>query len=200
MSKVWLSAAKLFLAATVLFGVVYTLAVTGVAQFLFPHQANGSIIEVDGVNYGSELVAQDFHDDGHMWGRVMNANATTFTDDEGNPVVWYGPSNLSPASDDFAEVVDGRVDEIRLAHPEKANEPIPSDLVTCSGSGFDPHISPAAAEFQVDRLAKTTGKSKQEIEAIIDACTEKPVLGVFGDETVNVLKVNLMLDNVLPVE
>ena len=200
MSKVWLSAAKLFLAATVLFGVVYTLAVTGVAQFLFPHQANGSIIEVDGVNYGSELVAQDFHDDGHMWGRVMNANATTFTDDEGNPVVWYGPSNLSPASDDFAEVVDGRVDEIRLAHPEKANEPIPSDLVTCSGSGFDPHISPAAAEFQVDRLAKTTGKSKQEIEAIIDTCTEKPVLGVFGDETVNVLKVNLMLDNVLPVE
>lgn len=200
MSKVWLSAAKLFLAATVLFGVVYTLAVTGVAQLLFPHQANGSIIEVDGVNYGSELVAQDFHDDGHMWGRVMNANATTFTDDEGNPVVWYGPSNLSPASDDFAEVVDGRVDEIRLAHPEKANEPIPSDLVTCSGSGFDPHISPAAAEFQVDRLAKTTGKSKQEIEAIIDACTEKPVLGVFGDETVNVLKVNLMLDNVLPVE
>lgn len=200
MSKVWLSAAKLFLAATVLFGVVYTLAVTGVAQLLFPHQANGSIIEVDGVNYGSELVAQDFHDDGHMWGRVMNANATTFTDDEGNPVVWYGPSNLSPASDDFAEVVDGRVDEIRLAHPEKANEPIPSDLVTCSGSGFDPHVSPAAAEFQVDRLAKTTGKSKQEIEAIIDACTEKPVLGVFGDETVNVLKVNLMLDNVLPVE
>ena len=200
MSKVWLSAAKLFLAATVLFGVVYTLAVTGVAQLLFPHQANGSIIEVDGVNYGSELVAQDFHDDGHMWGRVMNANATTFTDDEGNPVVWYGPSNLSPASDDFAEVVDGRVDEIRLAHPEKANEPIPSDLVTCSGSGFDPHISPAAAEFQVDRLAKTTGKSKQEIEAIIDTCTEKPVLGVFGDETVNVLKVNLMLDNVLPVE
>ena len=200
MSKVWLSAAKLFLAATVLFGVVYTLAVTGVAQLLFPHQANGSTIEVDGVNYGSELVAQDFHDDGHMWGRVMNANATTFIDDEGNPVVWYGPSNLSPASDDFAEVVDGRVDEIRLAHPEKANEPIPSDLVTCSGSGFDPHISPAAAEFQVDRLAKTTGKSKQEIEAIIDACTEKPVLGVFGDETVNVLKVNLMLDNVLPVE
>ena len=93
-----------------------------------------------------------------------------------------------------------RIDAIKAAHPEKGDEPIPSDLVTNSGSGFDPHISPAAAEYQVERLVRTTGKSAEEIRAIIDACTEPLQFGVLGDERVNVLKVNLMLDGILPVE
>ena len=161
------------------------------------NQANGSIIEVDGTKYGSELVGQEFHDQDHMWGRLTNANVSAFTDDEGNPVMWYGPSNLSPASDDFAATVQARIDEIHAAHPEKGDEPIPSDLVTNSGSGFDPHISPAAAEYQVERLAKNTGKTPSEIRAIIDQCTEQPQFGVLGDARVNVLKVNLMLDGIL---
>ena len=139
-AKIWGSAALFFLVTTILCGVVYTAVCTGVAQLFFPYQANGSIIEVDGTKYGSELVGQEFHDQDHMWGRLTNANVSTFTDDEGNPVMWYGPSNLSPASDDFAATVQARIDEIHAAHPEKGDEPIPSDLVTNSGSGFDPHI------------------------------------------------------------
>ena len=129
--------------------------------------ANGSIIEVDGTKYGSELVGQRFTDEKHLWGRAMNPSTGTFTDAEGNDVLWYAPSNLSPAGDEFATAVQDRVEQIRAAHPEMGNKPIPSDLVTNSGSGFDPHISPAAAEYQVDRLARTTAKSASEIRDII---------------------------------
>lgn len=102
----------------------------------------------------------------------------------------------APAGDEFATAVQDRVEQIRAAHPEMGNKPIPSDLVTNSGSGFDPHISPAAAEYQVDRLARTTGKSASEIRDIIKQCTEQPQFGFLGDARVNVLKVNLMLDGV----
>lgn len=199
-AKTWGSAALFFVVTTVLCGVIYTAVCTGLAQLIFPHQANGSIIEVDGTAYGSELVGQRFTDDTHLWGRAMNPSVGTFTDDEGNDVLWYGASNKSPASDEFAETVQERIDAIKAAHPEKGDEPIPSDLVTNSGSGFDPHISPAAAEYQVERLVRTPGKSAEEIRAIIDACTEPLQFGVLGDERVNVLKVNLMLDGILPVE
>lgn len=196
-AKTWGASCALLLAATVICGVVYTGACTGVAQLVFPHQANGSIIEVDGVKYGSELVAQEFHDEDHMWGRVMNANPGTFVNDAGEPVMWYGPSNLSPASAEFEAVVRDRLAKIEEAHPEMRGVPVPSDLVTCSGSGFDPHISPAAAEYQVKRLAKNTGMSESEIRSIIDQCTDRPMLGILGDAGVNVLEVNLMIDGVL---
>ncbi len=199
-AKSWICSALFFLVTTVLCGVIYTGVVTGAAQALFPHEANGSIIEVDGVKYGSEVVGQQFTGETHMWGRIMNPNAGTFTDNEGNPVMWYGPSNLSPASDEFDALVAQRVAEIRAAHPEKVNAPIPSDLVTCSGSGLDPHISPAAAEYQVDRLARANGIAPAEVRTIIELCTEQPQLGILGDPCVNVLKVNLMLDGILPVE
>lgn len=196
-AKTWASAGLFFLVTTVICGVVYTVAVTGIAQALFPYQANGSIIEVDGTKYGSELVGQQFTDEGHMWGRVMSPSTGTFTNDAGEDVLWYGPSNLSPAGDEFAEAVQERIDRIRAAHPEKGERAIPSDLVTNSGSGFDPHISPAAAEYQVDRLAKNTGKSAAEIREIIEACTEQSQFGILGEPRVNVLKVNLMLDGIL---
>lgn len=172
-AKTWGSAALFFLVTTVLCGVIYTAACTGLAQLFFPHQAND------------------------LWGRAMNPSTGTFTDAEGNDVLWYAPSNLSPAGDEFATAVQDRVEQIRAAHPEMENKPIPSDLVTNSGSGFDPHISPAAAEYQVDRLARTTGKSASEIRDIIKQCTEQPQFGFLGDARVNVLKVNLMLDGVL---
>lgn len=196
-AKTWISAVLFLLVATVLCGVLYTAAVTGLAQLLFPHQANGSLIEVDGTVYGSELVGQQFTDEKHLWGRVTSPNAATFADDEGNPMLWYAPSNLSPASDEFVAAVQKRVDRIRAAHPDKGEKPVPSDLVTNSGSGFDPHISPAAADYQVSRLARTTGKSEDEIRAIIEACTEQPQFGLLGQARVNVLKVNLMLDGIL---
>lgn len=195
--KTWASAALFFLAMTLLCGVLYTAVVTGIAQLLFPQQANGSVIEVDGTKYGSALVGQGFSDDAHLWGRPTNANASTFVDDAGNPVLWYGPSNLSPASEEYEQLVADRVQKIRAAHPEKGDRAIPSDLVTGSGSGLDPHISPAAAEYQVDRLAKSTGKSTVEIRRIIEQCTEQPEFGVLGQARVNVLKVNLMLDGIL---
>ena len=158
-AKTWGSAALFFLVTTVLCGVIYTAACTGLAQLFFPHQANGSIIEVDGTKYGSELVGQRFTDEKHLWGRAMNPSTGMFTDAEGNDVLWYAPSNLSPAGDEFATAVQDRVEQIRAAHPEMGNKPIPSDLVTNSGSGFDPHISPAAAEYQVDRLARTSSSN-----------------------------------------
>lgn len=196
-AKTWGSGFLFFLVMTLITGVIYTAVCTGIAQVAFPYQANGSIIEVDGVKYGSELVGQQFTDDDHMWGRVMSPSTGTFTNDEGEDVLWYGASNLSPAGEDFAAAVQERIDQIHAAHPEKGNEPIPSDLVTNSGSGFDPHISPAAAEYQVERLAKNTGKSEDEIRDIIAQCTEQPQLGVLGDARVHVLKVNLMLDGIL---
>lgn len=198
-AKLWGSAALFFLVVTLLCGVAYTFACTVLAQLAFPHQANGSIIEVDGTAYGSELVGQPFAGEGHLWGRPMSPDAKTFTDDRGSKVLWYAPSNLSPAGDEFAETVQARIDALRAAHPEQGNKPIPSDLVTESGSGFDPHISPAAAEYQVERLARTTGKSPRDIRAIIERCTEQPQGGILGDARVNVLKVNLMLDGILPV-
>lgn len=199
-AKTWGSGLLFFLVMTIITGVIYTAVCTGIAQLVFPYQANGSIIEVDGVKYGSELVGQQFTDEDHMWGRVMNPSTGTFTNNEGEDVLWYGASNLSPAGEDFADAVQARIDEIHAAHPEKGDEPIPSDLVTNSGSGFDPHISPAAAEYQVERLANNTGKSEDEIRAIIEKCTEQPQFGILGDARVNVLKVNLMLDGILPVE
>lgn len=191
------SAVVLFAAATVLCGAVYPLAVTGVATAVFPSQAGGSIIEVDGVKYGSALVGQPFRDEDHLWGRPTVANATTFTGEDGQPLLWYGPENISPASDEFAALVAERVAVVRAAHPDQGTAPVPSDLVTVSGSGFDPHISPAAAEYQVGRLAQATGRSAEEVRGIIRQCTEKPLLGALGEARVNVLEVNLMLDGIL---
>ena len=195
-TAIWARGALLFAAAALVCGVLYTAAVTLVAQAAFPFQANGSFVEgSDGKSY-SLLVGQTYRDADHMWGRVQNYTAA-FADDDGSTVLWAAPSNISPASDEFADAVAERVAEVRAAHPEHADEPVPSDLVTCSGSGFDPHISPAAAEYQVERLAKNTGRSQDEVRAIIEQCTERPQFGILGDASVNVLKVNLMLDGIL---
>lgn len=178
-------------------GGLYTFAVTGIAQLLFPYQANGSIIEIDGKKYGCELLGQQFEDDSHLWGRIMNVDTETFTDDSGNPVMYSWASNLSPASDEYEALVAERVEKLRAAHPGKESEAVPVDLVTCSGSGLDPHISPAAAEFQVPRIAANTGRSEDEVREIIQKYTEGRFLGIFGEPRVNVLKVNLALDGIL---
>lgn len=187
----------IFIIFTILCGVIYTGVVTGIAQVVFPEQANGSIIEVDGKKYGSELLGQQFTDEGYMWGRIMNVDVSTYTDADGNAVMYAAPSNLSPASDEYEELVAERVEKLRAANPDMDETAIPVDLVTCSGSGLDPHISPLAADYQVARIAKARDMSEDDVRAIISECTKGRLLGVFGEKTVNVLEVNLKLDGIL---
>ena len=190
-------AATIFLIFTLLCGVVYTGFVTGIAQLIFADKANGSIIEVDGKKYGCELLGQQYTDDGHMWGRIMNIDVSTFKDENVKTLMYAAPSNLSPASEEYEALVKERVEKLREANTDMDQTAIPVDLVTCSGSGLDPHISPAAAEYQVARIAKANDMTEDEVREITEKCTDGKFLGVLGEETVNVLKVNLMLDGIL---
>ena len=188
-------AAGMVLAMTLICGILYTTVVTGASQLFFYDKANGSIIEIDGKKYGCEILAQEFTGEEYMWGRIMNVSA--FTDQDGNTKMYSGPSNLSPESQEYKELVEQRVEKIKASNPDADKEQIPEDLVTCSGSGLDPDISVAAAEYQVPRLAKANQMTEDEIQDMIDKCTNHKILGIFGEETVNVLKVNLMLKGIL---
>lgn len=187
----------MFLIFTLICGLVYTLVVTGLAQLIFPNQANGSIIEINGQKYGCELLGQQYTDEAHMWGRIMSLDVSTFTDENGKTLMYAGPTNLTPASEEYAATIAERVEMLRAANPDMDETAIPVELVTCSGSGLDPHISPAAAEYQVARIANANGMSEDDVRAIIDKCTDGRFLGIFGEKTVNVLEVNLMLDGIL---
>lgn len=200
--------AILFFIMMLLTGFIYTMVMTGVGQLFFKDKVNGSIIEVDGVKYGSELLGQQFQDPAHMWGRIVLPDVSTYIDDEGNPLMYAWASNSSPASDEqaygeenyqdsYEAAVAARVEMIREANPDATMDSIPVELVTCSGSGLDPHISPAAAEYQVPRLAKENNMTEDEVRAIIEKYTDGKFLGIFGEETVNVLEVNLALEGIL---
>lgn len=127
----------------------------------------------------------------------MNIDVSTYKDESGKTLMYAAPSNLSPASEEYEALVKERVEKLREANPDMDETAIPVDLVTCSGSGLDPHISPAAAKYQVARIAKANDMTEDEIREIIKKCTDGKFLGVFGEETVNVLKVNLMLNGIL---
>lgn len=187
----------LFALLTVICGIIYTGLITGFAQAFFPQTANGSIIRVDGKTYGSALLGQRFTDDGHMWGRVMKLDLTTFHDKDGRPLFYAKPSNLSPASPEYGKLVAQRVERLRESDPEASLQTVPVDLVTGSGSGLDPEISPAAAEYQVARIARARGCTVGEVQKAIQASTKGRFLGIFGEPTVNVLEVNLRLDGIL---
>jgi potassium-transporting ATPase KdpC subunit len=195
--SVWGKSLVLFLLLTLLCGVLYPLLVTGISQAFFPKKANGSILEVNGKKYGSELLAQQFTGNNYLWGRVMEVDTQTFSDDNGKKVMYAWPSNLNPASGEYKKLVQERIAKIRAANPEMKDTPIPEDLVTCSASGLDPGISPAAADYQVRRVAKNRNRTEQQIRAVIQKYTTGRFLGIFGEETVNVLKVNLALDGIL---
>lgn len=186
-----------FLVLTVICGVVYPLTVTGISKVFFQKQAEGSIIEIDGIKYGSELLAQEFTSDTYLWGRPMNRDISTFTDEDGNPMLYAGASNKSPAGEELEAVIAERVERLRAAHPEKGDQPIPSDLVTIPGSGLDPDISPAAAEYQVQRISKARGIAEKDVKEVIEQYTTGRTFGIFGEPRVNVLKVNLALDGIL---
>lgn len=190
---------KIFLVFTLVCGILYTGVVTGLAQLIFPEKANGSMIEVDGKQYGCELLGQQYTDDAHMWGRIMNLDVSTYQDEDGNTLLYAAPSNLSPASGEYEALVAERAERLKAANPHKNETGVPVELVTCSGSGLDPHISPAAAEYQVPRIAKTRETTEEAVREVIDKCTDGRFLGVFGEETVNVLRVNLMLDGIISI-
>ena len=186
-----------FLIATIACGIIYPLLITGISQLFFKDKANGSIIEINGKKYGSTLLAQQFTDDKYMWGRIMNIDTTTFKDKDGKALMYAYPSNLSPASDKYKDLVTERVAKIKASSPEKGDTAIPVDLVTCSGSGLDPDISPSAADYQIERIAKARGISTTQVEEIVLKYTQNRFLGIFGEKTVNVLKINLALDGIL---
>ena len=197
MKQIAARALGLVVAMTVLCGFLYTVVCTGVNQLLFPYQANGSVIEIDGKTYGSELLAQQFTQPEHLWGRPMSLDLTSFTDEEGNPVMYAWATNKSPAGEDEDAMVKERIDALLEADPSMKGTPIPVDLVTVSGSGLDPEISPEAAEYQVHRISNARGMSQEKVQSVIDQYTTGCFLGVFGEPRVNVLKVNLALDGIL---
>ena len=178
---------------TVITGVIYPLAVTGIAQLVFPHQANGSIVMVNGKAVGSELIGQQFDDPKFFWGRLSatgdfpyNAfNAETLTGSSGSN---YGP--LNPA---LTKAAQDRIDALKKADPTNTL-PVPVDLVTASGSGLDPHISIAAALYQIHRVATARGLSEDQVKSLVDRYTQGRQLGFLGEPTVNVLELNLALD------
>lgn len=168
-------------------GIVYPMAVTGIGQMLFPHQANGSLIEVNGQVVGSELIGQSFTDPKYFWGRPSatapfpyNASASS-------------GSNLGPANPALEQAVRQRIESLRSADP-KNDLPIPVDLVTASASGLDPHISVAAALYQARRVARERGLSEAQIRLLIARYAEGRQMGVLGEPRVNVLMLNLALD------
>jgi K+-transporting ATPase ATPase C chain len=172
---------------SLLTGVVYPLAVTALAQALFPTQANGSLVVKDGRPVGSALIGQPFDDPRYFWGRLSATGPFPY-----NAALSSG-SNYGPSSDALLEAVRGRVDALRAADPGNT-VPIPVDLVTASGSGLDPHISPAAARWQVRRVARARGLESQKVETLVAQHTQGRQLGVLGEPTVNVLALNLALD------
>lgn len=171
---------------TILLGVVYPLFVTGVAQAAFPRQANGSLIARDGKNVGSSLIGQPFDDAKYFWSRPSGTSPAY------NGAASTG-SNLGPTNPALTDAVKQRIDALHAADPEN-QAPIPVDLVTASGSGLDPHISPAAALYQVHRIAKSRGLQEDAVRVLVSQHTERPMLGIFGEPGVNVLALNLALD------
>ena len=184
-----------FLVMLVITSLVYPAVITAAARAVFPDQATGSIIVGnDGKRYGSGLLAQEFTGEKYMLGRIMNVDTATFIGEDGEPLLYSWASNKSPAGEELEALVAERVKRLRAANPEQGDEPIPVDLVTCSGSGLDPDISPAAAEYQVQRIADARGIRPEDVQAVIDRYTTGRTFGLFGEPRVNVLKVNLALD------
>lgn len=179
-------AISVFVLLTALTGIVYPLAVTGVAQTLFPAQANGSLLSQDGKIVGSELIGQNFSDPKNFWGRLSATAPMPY-----NAAASSG-SNFGPLNPALTEAAKARLDLLKAADPENAL-PVPVDLVTASASGLDPHISAAAAYYQAARVARLRGIPLAHVEALIAQRVETPLWGVLGEARVNVLKLNLAL-------
>lgn len=177
----------LFLVLTLVTGVAYPLVVTAIAKTLFPSQAAGSLVSRDGKVVGSSLIGQNFSDPRHFWGRPSATGPMPY-----NASASSG-SNLGPLNPALVDAVKGRVEALRAADPGNT-APVPVDLVTASASGLDPHISPAAARYQVARVAKARNLTITRVQALVDQQVETPLLGLLGEPRVNVLQLNLALE------
>ncbi len=182
-------AISLLIALTLITGVAYPLAVWAVAQVGFSSQANGSLVVVDGKAVGSTLIGQAFSQPQYLWGRLSAAGA------DGYDGMASAGSNLGPTN---ANLIDRVTSDLATWQAANGDAPVPVDLLTTSGSGLDPHVSPAGAEYQVARIAAARGISADDVRAVIARHTEQPTLGFLGQPRVHVLEVNLDLDGLLP--
>lgn len=178
-------------------GLVYPLLLTGISQVIFPNQANGSLISANGKTVGSALVGQDFTDARFMKCRPSAVNYNTYTQEDkenGNYTgVSSGSKNYAPTNQELSKRVQEDIAEFSKENPSIKKEDIPTDLLTASGSGLDPHISPKSAAVQIPALVQSTGLSEDRLKEIVKDNTQGKSLGIFGEETVNVLKVNLQI-------
>lgn len=189
MTHILRPALVLFVLLSALTGIVYPLAVTGIAQAVFPAQAAGSLVVRDGVPIGSALIGQNFSDPAHFWGRPSATAPMPYN------AAASGGANLGPLNPALVDAVKGRVEALRAADPGNTG-PVPVDLVTTSASGLDPHISPAAARYQAPRVARLRKLPLETVERLIATHTESPLRGLLGEPRVNVLALNLALDAV----
>jgi K+-transporting ATPase ATPase C chain len=174
---------------TVVTGILYPLVVTGIAQAFFRNQANGSMLEEEGKEVGSELIGQPFDDPKYFWGRLSATPSFPY-----NAASSSG-SNYGPLNPELRKAIQTRIDALKAVDPAN-NEPIPIDLVTYSASGLDPHISVAAANYQVSRVAKHRGLSEETVVTLVNLSAEGRQFGILGEPRVNVLKLNIALDSV----
>ena len=173
---------------TVVTGIIYPLAVTGIAQTFFHHRSNGSLIVVQGKTAGSELIGQPFSDPKYFWGRLSATSPVPYNADASSG------SNYGPENQELRQAVQSRIDALKAVDPGN-NNPVPVDLVTFSGSGLDPNISVAAAQYQVPRVARYWGLPESQVLSLIKKFTENRQFGILGEPRVNVLELNLALDN-----
>ena len=181
------------IATTVLFGIIYPLVVTGLAQWIFPRQANGELISAGGTLQGSSLIGQPFSSPGYFRSRPSAAGAAGYDPDASSG----GASNLGPTNSALIARVKSDVEHARAENPGTA---IPADMVMTSGSGLDPHISPASADFQMRRVAKERGMNEAEVRLLVQRHTEGRQLGFLGEPRINVLELNLELDALHPMK
>jgi potassium-transporting ATPase KdpC subunit len=175
-------------------GLAYPLLITGIGQLLFPSQANGSVITHNGKEVGSKLIGQQYNDDGHFVGRISAVNYNTSTDGKEIDAT-SGSDNLGPTSEVLKQRVEADIKAFLEKNPTLSKEDISSELISQSGSGLDPDITPMGAKIQVDRVAKATGISKDDLNKVIDKNTKGKSLGLYGAERVNVLELNMAVDD-----
>ena len=182
-------------------GLLFPCLLTGLSSVIFPHQAGGSLITVNGMAVGAEHVGQEFTQDCYMWSRPSAYHYNVYTESEDGRKYYNdgtgfgglasGSNNYAPSNPALVERVEADMEAFLEKNPEIKREDIPTDLLTASGSGMDPHISPASAQIQLPRIAQASGLSEESLQEIVKRNTAGKLLGVFGEETVNVLKVNI---------
>jgi K+-transporting ATPase ATPase C chain len=192
MLEQFLPAVRITLVLTVLTGMLYPALVTGIAQAIFPKQANGSLIQVNGKVIGSELIGQKFSKPEYFQGRPSAAG-------DGYDAANSGASNFGPTNQKLVDRIKADAEKFRKENPDFAG-PIPADLLTASASGLDPHLSPASAAAELPRVAKARGVSQAQVQELLDRHTESRQLGFLGEPRVNVLKLNLALDLTYPMK